>query len=209
MNKTERMSAAQYREYISGGTAESGKATGPGNDTSYKNRVSSEGGRGFEELIKKGCEYYAGRGRAMISKVHEPYIVTKILPDGGFIGKFIGRAEPDFKGVLKGGQAIAFEAKSTSKSRIQRSVLTPEQMQWLDAQMMMGALTYVCVGMTDKQKRARFFMIPWHTWADMKIDYGKKFLMPDDIPEYEVRFDGTLKFLDYVSKGSVRRGIDG
>ncbi len=186
MDKTQRMSAAEFcRKYGAG--------------TPSRHEQGNAKGRIFENLIMKGCQYYALKDKAIINKVYEPYICTNPRPDGIFTGRFIGKAEPDFKGVLKGGRAIAFEAKATNKSRIQRSVLTAEQMQWLDEQMIMGARTFVCVNMVDKQKRDRFFMIPWHVWADMKTDYGKKFLMPEDIPEYEVKFDGSVRFLEYVN----------
>lgn len=52
--------------------------------------------------------------------------------------------------------------------------------------------------------RGVFFNVPWVYWRDMKETFGKKFLMPDDIPELEVVFDGAVKFLDYVSSGFCR-----
>lgn len=196
MDKTQRMSAAAYRAAVSGGlcTAESDIKT------SYKNRKSSEHGRTFEELIIKGCQFYAANDKAIINKVPEPYMCTRVLNGGNFIGRFTGQAEPDFKGVLKGGRAIAFEAKSTQKDRIRRNVLTPKQMQFLDRQMIMGAGTFVCVNIQDS-----FFMVPWHTWHDMHIDYGRCYLMAADIPEYEVIFDGAVRFLEYTN-GSVIGG---
>lgn len=194
LDKTERMSAAAYRKTLCGGNAE----------VSYKNRISSDNGRSFEEIIKKGCEYYAESGRAVISKVHEPYIVTKILQGGVFLGRFTGRAEPDFKGTIYGGKSIAFEAKSTQKTRINRIALTNEQMRWLSAQYSIGALAYVCVNIRDK-----FFMIPWVIWRDMRKIYKRHYLTAEDIPQYEIQFDGTLKFLDYVWGSCIGRSIDG
>lgn len=120
------------------------------------------------------------------------------MQNGRFVGQFVGRAEPDFKGVLCGGTAIAFEAKSTNKSRIQKSALTDPQTQWLDAQRAMGALAFVCVDISG-----RFFMIPWGIWRDMRSIYGKKFLMPDDIPEYEVIYDGSIRFLEYENGRTI------
>lgn len=185
MDRTPRMSAAEYRRIAAGG--------GNNADTSLRNRRSNDRGRLFEELLVKGCRYYADRKTAIISKVYEPYICTKNLERGFFVGRHTGRAEPDFKGVLRGGRAIAFEAKSTQKERIERCVLTAEQMQWLDSQLVMGAKTYVCVCIQD-----RFFTIPWHVWYDMEVDYGRKYLTAEDIPEYEVIFDGSVRFLEYI-----------
>ena len=140
------MTAVEYRKMIEGGGNE--RAT----EERFRNRCSNDRGRNFENLIMKGCQYYAQSGRAIINKVYEPYRCIKILEDGKFIGQFTGRAEPDFKGVLHNGRSVAFEAKSTSKSRIQRNALTEEQMQWLAAQYSMGALAFVCV-----EIQGRFF----------------------------------------------------
>lgn len=197
MNKTLHMSAAEYRNMI---TPE--KNTDP--NIRYRNHCSSDIGRTLEKLIAKGCQYYAQKGKAQISKVHEPYRCIKKMQNGLFVGQFIGRAEPDFKGVLNGGTAIAFEAKSTHKSRIQQSVLTEQQAQWLEAQREIGALAFVCVEISG-----RFFMIPWEMWRDMRSIYGKKFLMPDDIPEYEVIYDGAVRFLEYINGTSITaKGVE-
>ena len=38
---------------------------------------------------------------------------------------------------------------------------------------------------------------PFDVWDDMKNIYGKKFLMPEDIAGYEVKYDGAVRFLEY------------
>lgn len=167
-------------------------------EVSMTNRCSNDRGRSFENLIMKGCQAYALEGRAVINKVYEPYRCIKKLKSGGFVGQFTGRAEPDFKGVLQGGQAIAFEAKSTKKSRMQHNALTDDQMRWLQIQEDMGAEVFVCIDIAG-----RFFMLPWKQWRDMKKIYGKKFLMPGDIEEFEVLFDGAVRFLDYAKGDRV------
>lgn len=164
----------------------------------WRNKGNNDRGRTFENLIKKGCQAYESEGRAIINKVYEPYRVMRKLHNGEFVGIFTARAEPDFKGVLSGGKAIAFEAKSTKKSRIQRNVLTDEQMKWLQNQQEMGAAVFVCVDISG-----RFFMVPWHEWRDMKAIYGKKFLMPGDIEKYEVMYDGCVRFLDYTDGSRI------
>ena len=62
----------------------------------------------------------------------------------------------------------------------------------------MGALTFVAVNIQN-----RFFSIPLELWVNMKMHFGKKFLMPDDIKEYEVIYDGSVRFLEYESGGWV------
>ena len=174
----EHMTAEQYR-----------KMTNEDKDMeqAQRNRVSSARGWAFENLLMKGCNSYIQKGMAIIHKVSEPYKVLKKTSGNRFNGVFTGRAEPDFKGVLFGGRAIAFEAKST-----QRNVLTDTQMAWLREQNKFGAVTFVAVNIQDK-----FYSVPFDVWDDMKLIYNKKFLMHDDITDYEVIYDGAVRFLEY------------
>lgn len=194
MDNTEHMSAAEYRALID----QYPPAAEPWEETRVRNHISSDRGREFEHLIMLGCDYYADKRRAVIGKVYEPYRCIKRYDGGRFLGQWIGRAEPDFKGVLRGGRAVAFEAKSTKKSRIQKNALTSEQAAWLDAQAEMGAVVFVCVELQN-----RFFSVPWYVWRDMRGAFGKKFLMPGDIAEYEVIFDGGVRFLEYMNGGVI------
>ncbi|MCC8160091.1 MAG: Holliday junction resolvase RecU [Oscillospiraceae bacterium] len=216
MDKTRRMSAEEFRRrYVENGQLDpsvrqrrtapllgepdphssAAPTPSPGGaleETARRNRRSNDRGKIFENLLMKGCQYYRERGIAVINKVYEPYICTKILSEGKFIGRFLDRAEPDFKGVLATGRAVAFEAKSTQKSRIQRNAVTPTQFEWLAEQEQMGALVFVAVNIKE-----RFFRIPFKMWDNMQECYGKKFLMPEDIKEYEVIFDGSVRFLEF------------
>lgn len=184
MDKKHRMTAAEYRNRIVNENGDS--------KTALRNRASNDRGKAFENLLMKGCRYYQNKAAAVINKVYEPYICTKILQSGQFMGRFIDRAEPDFKGVLAGGQAIAFEAKSTQKSRIQYDALTTTQLDWLAQQEDIGAIAFVAVNIQN-----RFFSIPFGVWERMRDIYGKKYLVPEDIAEYEVIFDGAVRFLEY------------
>lgn len=181
----EKMTVDEYRALID----ENRNADG---EQILRNKKSAARGRAFESLLMRGCNYYRQKGVAIINKVNEPYIVTKKTNANKFMGRFTGRAEPDFKGVLYGGRAIAFEAKSTQKSRIQRNAVTDTQMEWLREQKDFGAVTFVAVNIQDK-----FYSVPFDVWDDMKNIYGKKFLMPEDIAGYEVKYDGAVRFLEY------------
>lgn len=188
----ENMTAEQYRKYLAEGRKIADE------ENVLRGAIANASGRAFESDIIRGCIYYRDSGQAVINKVGEPYTVMRKNTDGTFRGRFIGKAEPDFKGVLRGGRAVAFEAKSTRKTRIQQSAVTPTQGSWLDEQFRMGAITFVCVLIGD-----RFFSVPWPIWRDMKLIYKKKYLMPADIEEFEVVYDGGVKFLDYVSGPSL------
>lgn len=108
---------------------------------------------------------------------------TKNLGDGKFIAFFEKAAQPDFKGVLKGGRAVAFEAKYTSGERMDHDRVTPDQARSLDRYEKLGALCFVVAGFGS----GGVFRIPWAVWRDMKEIYGRKYVTPEDIEEYLVK----------------------
>ena len=96
---------------------------------------------------------------------------------------------------MKNGRSIVFEAKMTMKDRIQRNVLTDMQMQALEAHERLGAVAAVCVSIGYG-----FYFIPWEVWRDMKDIFGHQYVTPGQIAEYEVKFDGAVRFLEYKGK---------
>ena len=44
----------------------------------------------------------------------------------------------------------------------------------------------------------QFYRIPWMDWQEMKTVFGRKFVTPQDLKAYEIRFraPGALMFLD-------------
>lgn len=83
----------------------------------WQGAVSKARGRQFEEQIDAAFEYYRNQGSAIIEKTPEPMRPIKNLGAGKFIAFFERKAQPDYKGVIKGGQAVIFEAKFTSADR--------------------------------------------------------------------------------------------
>lgn len=163
--------------------------------TQCRNRLSNAQGQHFEREILAGCGRYKDLGLAVIDKTPEPFRVMKKNPNGVFTGRFTALAQPDFQGTLKNGRSIVFEAKMTLKDRIQRNVLTDTQMQALEAHEGLGAFAAVCVSISYG-----FFFIPWEAWRDMKDIYGHLYVTPEQIAEYEVKFDGAVRFLEYKNK---------
>ena len=105
---------------------------------------------------------------------------------------FEKQAQPDYKGTLKGGRAIVFEAKHTDGDRLQQSVVSEEQEKQLNRHAALGAECFVLVSFGFQQ----FFRIPWETFRDMKARYGRKYIKPEDVQEYKVRYiGGILQFL--------------
>ena len=156
-------------------------------------RRSRAAGGAWEELLEASCRHYRLKGAAEITKTPEP--MKPIGPKnakGQFLACYTKQAQPDYKGTLAGGRAVVFEAKHTDSDRLQRSVVSEEQEKQLDRHMALGADCFVMVSFGFRQ----FFKIPWQVFRDMKDHYGRKYITPEDVQEYKVRYiGGTLHFL--------------
>ena len=160
---------------------------------SYTGARSRAEGAGFEAIISSACDYYRAIGRADIENTPEP-----MKPLGGadrsgrFLACYTKQAQPDYKGTLKGGKAIVFEAKHTDSDRMQRSVISEEQEKQLNRHEKLGAECFVMVSFGFEQ----YFKIPWAVFRDMKDNYGRKYITPEDVQEYKIRYvGGVLQFL--------------
>lgn len=155
-------------------------------------------GKAFENLISISCERYRTSHDACIIKTPEPFAVFSRTKDGLFKGRFTqAKAQPDFHGILKNGKTIVFEAKSTSKDRMQQGVLTDTQKELLSEYASYGALSFVAVNISDQ-----YFWIPFSVWTEMKERYGRKYVTPADIPEYEILpiKHNPLPFLSHIQE---------
>ncbi len=161
-----------------------------------RNAKSLSNGKAFEELISFACNKYLDAGEACIAKTPEPFAVYSRTKDGLFMGRFTAaKAQPDFQGIIKGGKSIIFEAKCTSKDRIQQSVITDAQAKILNAHEKMDGLCFVAISIDD-----RYFWIPWDKWKNMKELYGHKYIKPEEVEEFEVKAEkkNPLPFLKNV-----------
>ena len=84
----------------------------------YQGAVSRAQGKHFEEYIDLSLRYYEQRGEAVVEKTPEPMRPTKDLGNGKFIAYYEKAAQPDYKGTLKGGRAVVFEAKYTHSAQM-------------------------------------------------------------------------------------------
>jgi len=149
----------------------------------------------FENLITSACVYYHDKGIAHIEKTPEPMKVLSPMPrqPGKFISCFEKAAQPDYKGTLKGGQAIVFEAKHTDADRIERGRLTQEQLDGLNKHHELGALAFVIVSVGLN----KFYRIPWPIWRDMKNIYGRKYIKVDELEKYRIL--ATMQMIKLLS----------
>ena len=158
--------------------------------------VNNAQGHQFETAILAGCTVYAHTVPpcAMVDKTPEPFRVQSKGKAGIFTGRFTAPAQPDFQGTLADGRSIVFEAKYTTTDRLNREVLTQTQQDTLEAHYQLGAVAAVCAGIG-----LNFFMVPWPVWRDMKQHYDRKYVTAADLWPYKVRFDGAVRFLDYLT----------
>ncbi|MDE7245537.1 MAG: Holliday junction resolvase RecU [Oscillospiraceae bacterium] len=163
------------------------------NQASVIGRRSRTAGAIWENIIEVSCEYYRRKGLANIEKT--PEAMKPIGPKdrkGHFMVCYTKMAQPDYKGTLKGGRSIVFEAKCTEADRMNRDVISSEQEKQLDLHERLGAACYVMVSFNF----THFFKIPWAVFRDMKQHYGRKYITPADAQEYKVPFiGGVLHFL--------------
>lgn len=169
-------------------------ATGKDPLRQYQGAVSRAQGKRFEKYIEMALRYYEQQGKAVIEKTPEPMVVTKNLGNGKFIAFFEKAAQPDYKGTVKGGKTIVFEAKYTDAEKIDQSRVTPEQVERLDKHYAMGAECFVIVGFGNGD----FFRVPWSIWRNMKACFGHKYATPTELEPYRVFSDrdGVMLILD-------------
>ena len=163
-----------------------------GAQIAYKNKVSRHTGAFFEQMITASCDVYKSKGMMIAEKTPEPFRPTSKVTGSRIVGFYEKKAQPDFKGVLKGGKAIVFEAKHTDKDRITYNALTDIQFQCLKDYEAMGAESFILVSFGLEH----FYKVPITIWKDMKFLFGRKYLTELDIEKFRIRASGMmLKFI--------------
>lgn len=145
-------------------------------------------GETFEELISMICQRYEMNNIAFIEKSPEPMKPLKPLKGGHFVAYFVKAAQPDYKGTLKGGRAVCFEAKHTNNERIEQKRVTPEQTDALNKHESLGALCFVLVSFSF----TRFYRVPWNIWLNMKKHFNKVSVTPKDLEPYSIKIHDFL-----------------
>lgn len=158
--------------------------------------ISKAQGQRFENRLDAAFAVYKAHGFAIIEKTPEPMHPVKNIGGGKFIAFFEKQAQPDYKGVIKGGRAVMFEAKFTRTDRIEQSRVSPGQMDYLDQHQALGARCYVLAGFSS----GAVYRLPWNVWRNMKKVFGRKYITEDDVEivPYQVQTarDGNLLLLD-------------
>lgn len=158
-------------------------------------KVSKAQGKLFEERLDAAFARYRENGFAIIEKTPEPMRPTESLGGGRFVAFFEKKAQPDYKGTIKGGRTVMFEAKFTSTAKMEQSRVTSGQAEYLDQHQALGARCYIIAGFSS----GKVYRFPWPIWRDMKALFGRKYISESDpISEYLVPAarDGVLLLLD-------------
>lgn len=163
-------------------------------DFAIQNTINRAAGQSFEELISEALDYYFEKGYASIEKTPEPMKVLKQNSDRTFTSVYTKKAQPDYKGVLLGGQAIIFEAKYTANDRIRQDAVTKEQEEMFERYQKMDAQCFVmvCIRGTD------FFRVPWNVWKGMKEMFGHKYMNKRELERYRIHMKQVLFLLEGI-----------
>ena len=148
-------------------------------------------GKLFEERIDASFAYYKAQGFALVEKTPEPIkVLSKPDKYQRFMACFTKSAQPDYKGTIKGGRTVVFEAKFTwgVEQRINQDAVTrgkdgrDGQWEYLDRQEALGARCYILAGFLS----GAVYRVPWDVWRNMKAIYGRKYVTEADLEQYRV-----------------------
>lgn len=145
-------------------------------------KLAKAKGKRFEARLDATFEYYKYTGAAVVEKTPEPMRPTRSLGNGKFIAHFEKKAQTDYKGTIKGGRTVVFEAKFTSTDRMEQSRVQRSQEEYMDMYERLGARCYVIAGFASDN----VYCVPWSVWRDMKANFGRKYVTEEDLKNYKV-----------------------
>lgn len=154
----------------------------PNKEKQKQGRKNRAEGQLFEAVLDRTFAYYSEKGYALIDKTPEPFKIIKRLEQTRFIGCFVKRAQPDYKGTVKGGRTVIFEAKYTSTDRITQDRVSDAQWSYMDRATALQARCYVIAGFRTNT----VYRIPWSVWTGMKETFGRKYVTEADLKPYRV-----------------------
>jgi len=157
-------------------------------------RRSRAKGQAFEELLDRTFAYYSEKGFAQIDKTPEPMRPIRSMGQGRFLACYTKAAQPDYKGTIKGGRTVMFEAKYTDSDRITQDRVSEMQTAYMNRASELGARCYVIVGFHTNT----VYRVPWSAWADMKRLFGHKYVTEEQLKKYQVQksWNDVLLILD-------------
>lgn len=149
----------------------------------FQGRINKEWGENFEQQVENICKIYEQNKLAKIEKTPEPMKILKHIENGHFETVFTKSAQPDFKGTIKGGTTVVFDAKFTHADIIRFQALSDYQRETLLFYSELGAISFVLVGFFD----GSIYKIDIDKWNNMKKIFGRKYIKRDELDEMNMR----------------------
>ena len=192
------ISVEEYRKIL-GNQQHSRCKNGFNHDKHAQGKFVREIGKMFEEKVQTICEIYELNNLARIEKTPEPMKILKHIDSGHFETVFEKSAQPDFKGTVKGGKCVVFDAKFTESDRIKYQVLSEHQRKKLLKYDELGAIAFVLVGFAN----GAIYKIDIHIWEKMKEQFGRYYIKQDELEELNFRAitnkNGLTDFLEIMN----------
>ena len=189
------ISVEEYKELLrkESGKVNRGKAVHDPN-RQFKGKMSRELGKAFEQTVELICQVYEKKGLAKIEKTPEPMKILRYLDVGKFEAVFEKSAQPDFKGVVKGGRTVVFDAKFTEADRIRYQVLSDYQRETLIKYSELGAIAF---------GNGKIYKIDINEWINMNKNFGRLYIKQtelDDLNHEDVvkSKNGIVDFLNLM-----------
>ena len=146
-------------------------------------RRSNRKGKDFEAVLDKTFAYYSEKGFAKVEKNQEPVRILRPLGNGSFIACFTKKAQADYKGTIKGGRTVIFEAKYTEQDRLLQNAVDENESEYMEIHESLGARCFVICGFAS----GNVYRVPWGVWRNMKRIYGHKYVTEEEIKQYQVQ----------------------
>lgn len=154
---------------------------------------SANRGKAFEQMIEAACRQYLIDGQAQIVKteVQNKFIAGRMV--------YSQKGPPDFIGTIKGGQAVAFDAKNTQAASFPISKITdrPHQLEHLKNVHALGGIAFYLINM-ERENRVFIIPLPQIINAIERAQAGGRKSIP--ITEMPIEVKGTWKVcLDFLA----------
>ena len=166
----------------------------PEPESRKRGRRSRAKGQAFEQLLDRTFAYYSSRGYALIEKTPEPMKVIRPMGQGRFLACYTSGAQPDYKGTIKGGRTVMYEAKYTEHDRLLQNAVSEGQTAYMEEAEKLGARCWVVCGFAS----GKVYRVPWGVWKNMKRIFGHKYVTEKEIEQYQVSksWNDTLLILN-------------
>lgn len=185
------MSIQEYRNLI-----QKQNQTPKNQKRQLQGKINREMGKNFEEQIETIAQIYRLQQLAIIEKTPEPMKILKHIENGRFEAVFSKCAQPDFKGILKGGRTVVFDAKFTESNRISYQALSDHQRDVLSQYSDLGAMAFVLVGFAD----GNMYKIDIQSWIHMQTIFGHKHIKQQELEDKHWKAkktkNGLIDFLE-------------